>query len=319
LGDLADPSLPRPLASAVDEFCAWMQGELLVDQARSTPRNPLYHYTDEASLRGILEHRKLWCFSHSQQSDDTEVSYSLGIARRVIQEEARRGAPSAESLLLGLDGILGSNPMGETFDFYFFSLSGHREHASQWSEYGGKGTGFAIGFSPVLFRPSRTDLAPLPNENVFVGKVIYGKDATRTRHRKGIRKLAEIVTRVFEQNRSLVQGRNLQAWFDDMNKSFIATLLIWNCLTAKADRFQSERETRYILIGVRAIFDCCRKQHAGRDYVETLLPLREQGNITEILVGPGAPHGAEAMVMSHLRNHGYPNDIPVVRCGHAVS
>jgi hypothetical protein len=41
-----------------------------------------------------------------------------------------------------------------------------------------------------------------------------------------------------------VQGRNLQVWFDDMNKAFIAALLIWYCLTAKADRFRGEQETR---------------------------------------------------------------------------
>jgi hypothetical protein len=180
-----------------------MQGELLADQTRSTPRNPLYHYTGEAALRGILEHRKLWCFSHSQQSDDTEVMYSLEIARRLIREEATRGPLAVRSLLLGLDDLLGNNPMGKTFDFYFFSLSSHRDDASQWADYGNKGRGFAIGFSPALFQPDRAQLALQPNENIFVSRVVYGKDATLARHRRGIRQLAAIIKRVEQTNRFL--------------------------------------------------------------------------------------------------------------------
>jgi hypothetical protein len=158
-----DPALPAPLSDAVSEFEAWMQGELLADQNRSTPTSPLYHYTGEASLRGILEHRKLWCFSHSQQSDDTEVRYSFEIAQRVIREEAARGQPAVKSILMGLDGILTSNPMGKTFDFYFFSLSSHRDHAKQWEGYGDKGRGFAIGFTPDALS-TRSDRAGAAGE-----------------------------------------------------------------------------------------------------------------------------------------------------------
>lgn len=290
-----------------------MQGELLADQARSTPQRPLYHYTGEASLRGILEHRKLWCFSHSQQRDDTEVRYSLDIARQVVRAEAARGHPAVKSILTGLDGILASNPLSETFDFYFFSFSSHRDHGKQWDDYGDAGRGFAIGFAPTMFQPDRPELAAKPNENVFVSQVIYGQDATRTRHRHGIRKIAEIVTRVQRTHGHLVHGKTLQTWFDRINKAYIANALIWNCLTAKADKFRDERETRYIIIGQCADFDDCRRQHNGRDYIETPLSLKEVGNITEILVGPDAPRGTEGKAMDLLEDFGYPAGIPVVR------
>jgi Protein of unknown function (DUF2971) len=215
--------------------------------------------------------------------------------------------------LTGLDGILANNPMGETFDFYFFSLSRHRDHARQWSEYGDHRKGFAIGFNPALFQPDRTELESIPNENLFVGQVIYGNDTTATRHRRGIRKLATIIARVQRAHPHLVRGQNLQTWFDEMNKAFIADLLIWNCLTAKSEGYRDEQETRYIIMGVCALFDGIRKQHNGRNYVETPLPLSEPGNITEIIVGPDAPVGAEAMVRGLLDSFGYPPGIPVVR------
>lgn len=313
-----DPILPISLRDALTEFEAWMQGELFADQARSTPEAPLYHYTGEAALRGILEHRKPWCFSHSQQSDDTEVRYSFEIAREIIRDEAACGNPAVKSILTGLDGILASNPMGETFDFYFFSLSGHRDHARQWAEYGDCRRGFALGFAPTLFQPDRTELTPVPNENVFVSQVIYGNGATADRHRRGIRKLAEIVARVQKANPHLVRGQNLQTWFDEMNKAFIAMLLVWNCLTAKSEAYRDEQETRYIIMGVCALFDGIRKQHNGRNYVETPLPLAAPGNIAEIIVGPNAPADAEVMVTGLLRKFGYPSDIPVTRSTNAT-
>jgi hypothetical protein len=309
------PALPAPLAEAVIEFEQWMQGQLQADQARSTPQMPLYHYTGEASLRGILGNRKLWCFSHSQQSDDTEVRYSFEIARQVIGQQAARGNLAVKSILEGLDEILTSNPMGDRFDFYFFSLSSHRDHGKQWERYGDKRKGFAIGFAPALFQPDRTELAPQANENVFVGRVTYGRQTTSARHRRAIRKLAEIITCVQRRNQHLVQGQNLRRWFDGMNMAFIADLLIWNCLTAKSEGFRDERETRYIILGMRAAFDPFRRQHNGRNYVETPLPLAEPGNITEIIVGPDAPRDAEAMVTDLLASLGYPAAIPVIRSG----
>ena len=313
MSDLDIDSLPEPLKSAFAEFEAWIQSELLADQARSVPESPLYHYTDQTALYGILEKQQLWCFLHSEQSDPTEVSYSMEIARRVIREEAGRGSPPVESLLTGLDGLLESNPLGETFDFYFFSLSGHRDDPGQWQEYGRKGTGFSIGFAPALFRPDQTTLLPRATENIFVSRVIYGRDATRTRHRRGVRKLAEVVGRIADSHRELVRGRNLQTWFDAVNKLLIADLLIWNCLTAKADQYRHEQETRYIILGVQHIFNDWRRSLGKRSYIKTWLPLTVHGNVVEVLVGPHAAADAEEDVRAFLRNHGYSDSIPVTR------
>ena len=273
--EVVDPSLPPPLTSALDEFDAWTQEQLRIDERKFTPTSPLYHYTGGHALRGILEKQKIWCFSHNQQKDIDEVGYSLNIARRVVREEARGADPYVDSLLMGLDDILGNNPLHETFGFYFFSLSSHRDDAKQWVEYGDEGRGFAIGFSPTLFQPDRQQLAAQANENFFVGRVVYGKDPTLTRHRKGIRKLAEITKRTARANTFLIQGNNKQTWFDNMNKLFITSQLVWNCLTAKRARFHSEQETRYILLGVHKTFDSCRKTYNGRNFVEIPLPLSE--------------------------------------------
>jgi hypothetical protein len=49
--------------------------------------------------------------------------------------------------------------------------------------------------------------------------------------------------------------------------------------------------------------------------IEAQLPLKKLGSIVEILVGPLAPPDAEAKVAEVLRQHGYPEDIPIRRSG----
>ena len=72
---------------------------------------------------------------------------------------------------------------------------------------------------------------------------------------------------------------------------------------------------RGIVMNVRAKFDPWRLNHAGRDYVEHVLPLKEPGSITEILVGPDAAPRVRAI----LKAEGYPGAIPVRRGSAAIS
>jgi hypothetical protein len=313
-----DPPVPPALQAAFTELDDWALGQLAEDTARSTPKRPLYHYTGEAAFKGILETQTIWSFRHDQQSDPKEFSYSLRIAQSVIlEEEARENDLAVRSLLDGLHSILNDTPLDQIFEFYLFSLSAHRDHARQWTEYGDKGRGFAIGLAPALFQPNE-QLSSQADKNVFVGRVIYGDDQTRTRHRKGIRRLAQITRRIAQANRHLVLSHQ-QVWFDGLNRWFIGRLLIWNCLTAKVGGLRCEEETRRIHLDQRKNFDGLRKIHTDalggvRNYVEEKLPLSDLGNITEILVGPNAPDDAEAMVSTFLRSRGYPN-IPINRSG----
>ena len=84
--DIRHHELPPELQVAPRDFNAWSQAQLLQEQAASTPDAPLYHYTGEEALKGILANEKIWCFDHRYQKDRKEFDYSLTIARRVIEE-----------------------------------------------------------------------------------------------------------------------------------------------------------------------------------------------------------------------------------------
>jgi hypothetical protein len=58
-----DHPLPPALLKASREFNAWSQRQLLCEQRAATPMEPLYRYTGETAVRGILRHQRPWCFS----------------------------------------------------------------------------------------------------------------------------------------------------------------------------------------------------------------------------------------------------------------
>ena len=314
-GETFAPDLPPQLTEAPREFAKWANGELLSEQRNSTPSAPLYHYTGEESLRGILQGQKLWCFSHLHQSDPTEFQYSLAIARRIIKEEARRShAIVASNFCLCVDDMLAANGLAGPFDFYLFSLSRHRDHGPQWRAYGDLGHGFAIGFGPALLQPDKDDLYEEANRNIHVGRVIYGEDATGKRHRRAITRAAEITKRVGTANHLLLgRPKPMLEYLAAMSRELLSRLLIWECITAKDAGYADEQEVRGIILNTKKKFDPYRREHKGRSYVEHEMPLKAPGSIAEILVGPRAPPDATAAVKELLRVEGYPDTVPVRR------
>jgi hypothetical protein len=306
-------ALPPKLQAATREFVEWSQAQLLVEQSESTPSEPLFHYTGENALRGILATQRLWCFSHLCQRDRTEFAYSLAVARRVIKQVGQTEDFFAHHFCSCLDDLLETNSLVDRFEFYLFSLSRHRDDNRQWADYGQNGRGFAIGFAPVLFQPDQTELNEQANENLHVGRVIYGDGPTEGRHRRVIECAAEITSRIANANLDAVNMARPVSYLTAMAKEVIASQLVWNCLTAKSIGHENEREVRYLLLNVPGKFDAHRRSFNGKYYVEAPLPLKKSGSIVEILAGPLAPPDAEAKVAEILKVNGYPEDIPVVR------
>jgi hypothetical protein len=218
--------LPPELAAAVREFVAWSQEQLLAEQNESTPKEPLYHYTGETALKGILTNQHLWCFSHLHQRDKTELAYSLAIVRRVIKEIGDSDNFFTHHFCGVLDDLLDNNSLTDTFEFYMSSLSRHRDDPKQWIEYGHAGRGYAIGFAPKLFQPDESELKEQANENLHVGRVIYGDDATEQRHRRVIRRATEIAARHGNAHLDVVRRVGTVAYLRAMVDEVIASQLI---------------------------------------------------------------------------------------------
>ena len=128
--------------------------------------------------------------------------------------------------------MLELNSIKDIFEFYLFSLTRHRDDHEHWLQYGKEGKGFAIGFAPTLLQPDKDTLSDKANENLHVGRIIYGDVGTRARHRLIIERAADITSEYGHANRKLGRER-LAPFIRAMADEVIASQLIWNCLTAK--------------------------------------------------------------------------------------
>lgn len=308
--------LALELRAGLQEFVAWSNDRLLrTEQHESTPTEPLYHYTDENALRGILTNQHIWCFSHLLQRDETEFAYSMEIAREELRKVGWSNDFFRRYVCCCIDDLLECNSIEDTFEFYLFSLTRHRDDHEHWLEYGHRGKGFVIGFAPSLLQPEKDTLSDKADENLHVGRVLYGDKATRARHRLVTERAADITSKYGHANRRKLGKEQVTSFIRAMADEVIASQLIWNCLTAKIDIYENEREVRGVVMNVRANFEGIRKPLGKKFYVEHYLPLKASGSITEIIVGALAPAGAEDVVQTMLGDLGYPDGIAVTRSG----
>jgi hypothetical protein len=66
------------------------------------------------------------------------------------------------------------------------------------------------------------------NENLHVGRVIYGDGPTEERHRRVIESAAEITSRIANANLNAVNRARPVPYLTAMAKEVIASQLVWN-------------------------------------------------------------------------------------------
>jgi hypothetical protein len=109
----------------------------------------LYHYTDLAGLKGIVEHHDLWLTHSRYSNDDEEITHGYRIVREVIEEERQANpAPDRISFLDGLYELV-KEPSAEGVYICCFCLDDNL--LSQWRGYGANGTGVSVKFDPSGF------------------------------------------------------------------------------------------------------------------------------------------------------------------------
>jgi hypothetical protein len=111
-----------------------------------TPKVPIYHYTSQSGLLGIVNNKCMWASRIHYLNDSEEFYLALKMLRNEIQAVA-----SSDSYFIGanfislgdVDRILSEFTTTHT---YICSFSENGDLLSQWRGYCPKGNGFSIGF-----------------------------------------------------------------------------------------------------------------------------------------------------------------------------
>jgi len=117
-----------------------------------SPNGPLYHYTSQAGLLGIVKEKKIWATHYQYLNDTQEFLHSKDLVRAEIEKRYRFAnseiRPTLEAMRSALDEWGKENENWGVGDRngYVASFSEEKDSLSQWRAYGGPTAGFALGF-----------------------------------------------------------------------------------------------------------------------------------------------------------------------------
>jgi hypothetical protein len=151
---------------------AGVKNKILNKVFEQTPSVPLYHYTTQTGLLGILKDKEIWA-THTQYLNDTrEGTHALEMVRAEIQSLLRRRKDVTSRAVLKemeLD-VRGTGQRGVREmdgNVCVCSFSEDSDSLSQWRAYAPASAGFAIGVSGEQLR------ALVAKEKFYLARCIY--------------------------------------------------------------------------------------------------------------------------------------------------
>lgn len=112
--------------------------------AKPAPKR-IYHYTNDAGLRGILENKLLWLTDIFDLNDPSELRHGLNNASQTLFELTSDLTPECKFLAERFADFVRSG-VRETADYFCCCFSSEADELGQWRAYADNGHGFALGF-----------------------------------------------------------------------------------------------------------------------------------------------------------------------------
>ncbi len=320
-----DNQLPPTLADALKKFITWSDQRQDDADAKDRVTSPLYHYTNLTGLTGILSHEEIWLTSIFNLNDPSEYVYGkqlaidefdLQIGEFDLQLTARH-SDVLRSMSEVMRKVL-TKAVPEKFGFFVACFSSAGDDLGQWRAYGDDGRGVSLGLASTLFQrdpPNKACVDLPPNETIIVAKVIYNEEEALNRQRDVIAYALNIVRSL--ANTGQLESDETRIPFLEQMCSLLATAIIFNCITSKHPAYQSEQETRIILINEKEkLRRYIKTRIRGSElipFVPHKMPLKTNLAIASIAVGPSAHKGAEDGLGSFLVSQGILEKDLVVR------
>jgi hypothetical protein len=127
-----------------------MKRAILNDVLSPRLDKPLYHYTNQKGLLGIIRSREMWVTHTQYLNDRREFVHAVDLVREEIRrllDTSPKDSSRTESLIR-MEGTLRWTP--ESINVCVCSFSEDQDSLSQWRAYGAGTSGFAIGFPADL-------------------------------------------------------------------------------------------------------------------------------------------------------------------------
>ena len=131
------------------------------------PPSIIYHYTDGAGLRGILETGNIWCTDIFNLNDTSEIRHGVAHASELLSTAASAGDATPALRLFAKKVVEELNGhIEESANYFVCCFSSAGDDLGQWRAYADDGRGYAIGFDAGILERAFMDAAP-ENHSTF--------------------------------------------------------------------------------------------------------------------------------------------------------
>jgi hypothetical protein len=259
---------------------------------------PLYHYTSQSGLLGIIGKREIWATHTQYLNDRREYKHALELVVDEIDELLTTADQQSRSVLQemrnGLPGI-------ESMNVCVCSFSEERDSVSQWRAYGSGTSGFAIGF------PGDFLAAAVKKKQWYLARCIYDPPEQRALIRS-------LVEEVFEQNVERESAVETEEGCVPLGGNLCAYLNRYAPIL-KDRSFSEEREWRIIsrpLMCSSELFDFREGRSLLIPYYRFPLADKELTfRVHEVVVGPTPDEQRSKMSVKSFLVHRGLGDVPV--------
>jgi hypothetical protein len=101
----------------------------------------VYHYTNDAGLRGILETGRLWLSDIFSLNDPSELRHGISSAVNILESKAKDGPQAAKVFAKNFATL--DVGVERSAHFFVLSFSSDGDDLGQWRAYADNGRGYA--------------------------------------------------------------------------------------------------------------------------------------------------------------------------------
>lgn len=262
---------------------------------RAKAPDVLYHYTDWAGAKGILQGQHFWETAHDCTNDEAELVSAHSVVVEVA-ETLRKTAtgPAARALDLFLDSYPRLQ-VNKLKTIYLACFTSARDDKEQWRKYADDGRGLCLGLR-ILNEP-----APRPNDTASaLIQVDYSADSWRDHLTNNFQKVCALLSRAVDSKRNI-----------ELGSSALYRIAAFASIMAKQAKWSVEREFRHATLIRDGASIRPKERKRGEKTIRYLddVELRAGGRqlaFAEIMVGPNQDAAeAQTRITALLEEAGY--------------
>lgn len=147
----------------------------------------LYHYTNEAGLKGILQSGHLWMTDVFDFNDPSELKHGVSIAARLLKDRAKLGSPKMRDFSAHFEQF-SERGVEQSAHYFACCFSTREDDLGQWRAYADNGRGYVLEFETALLEGAFSKL------NMSSFPITYDDPRLSTLHGEMVKRVEPLIS-----------------------------------------------------------------------------------------------------------------------------